>query len=251
MPLAPDARSPHALLRLLAIPLIDGYFISMVLAGSVNRPAGAVMVGLVAFSGAGVFSAVSLLPSSRSRVARVAWAYLQLLPLACAATILATALHSMEFQHQAIFTTLILLSTAVQYFPSPWFNRIRQAYPPGTIMGVLLAAMALSGLSSGALWHIRIAASLALLAGTGTAVAAGMAATLLFAMLGTVLQIAWDAPLTRHSFAWVGSAVLFLVAMHVLGDWIPIRTILTTEAILLAAALGVSARWPAKSLRKH
>lgn len=58
----PSSKTARDLLRLLILPLVDGYFLSMVVSGRLDHWNVAVLVGLLAFSGAGVVTTASLLP---------------------------------------------------------------------------------------------------------------------------------------------------------------------------------------------
>lgn len=237
------------LLRVLTLPLIDGYFLAMVLSGSLRHWSGAVLIGLVAFSGAGVFSTVALLKTKPSHSLTIIKAYGLLLPIAWGVGMLASAFKTMEFHHQNIFASLILLSAAMQYLPIPQLRRIRHKYSPATIMGVLLGAMLIDGIRTGNFFHMHVIFSGAVWASTSVAVLVGMLMTLLFTGLGNLLHIAWDEPVTRTGFGIIGSAILILVAIKMLGFSVADSRILWTEALLLVLglAMGVVRRRPAES----
>ncbi len=241
----PTSKTPRDLLRLLSLPLIDGYFLSMVISGRMEHWSVAVLVGLLAFSGAGVVTTASLLPSSPQHFGRVAWTivrvYLLILPLAWIATILMGSLASLALPYQGIFTALILLGTAANMWPGTLPHKLRGLYAPTQIVIVLLSVMVIYGLESGRLMPLRFQLNMPLLFMVGLSVTVGLVLTL----AGSLLQFKWggiDTPFSRNFLAAGGSIVLVMVALTLLGVPVPSLWVWAAEGVAIFGAV-VATKW--------
>lgn len=243
----PSSKTPRDLLRLLILPLVDGYFLSMVVSGRLDHWNVAVLVGLLAFSGAGVVTTASLLPHNsknfRGMALTIARVYLVMLPTAWIATLLMGPLQSIELPYQGIFTALILIGTAANMWPTELPGRLRGVYKPAQMVAVLISVMLLYGLESHRLFPLRFHLNLGLIGMVSLSVAVGFTLTI----LGSLLQWKWgglDTPFSRSVLAAGGSIVLLLVSLTLLGVPVPALWIWSAEGLAISGAVFAT-RWHA------
>ena len=233
-------KTPGDLYRLLVLPLVDGYFLSMVLSGRLNHISTAMLVGILAFSGAGVVTTASLLSPTSSSLRHVVWkivrVYLLIFPVAWVMTVLIGPLRAIELPYQSIFTALILLGTAASLWPTPQPVKVLSWYRPGSLMGIVISVMFLYGLKSGRLFHMYWQLDPRLIMMSTISVMVGLALTL----LGSGVQYRWGSfrhPFSRQLLAAGGSLVLVLVALTFLG--VPIQSVWlwTAEGLALTGSI--------------
>ncbi|CAB1128241.1 conserved membrane protein of unknown function [Candidatus Hydrogenisulfobacillus filiaventi] len=243
---AATRKTPADLLRLLLLPLIDGYFLSMVLSGRLNHWSMAVLVGMLAFSGAGVVTTASLLPAAAGPWWRQGWllarVYLLVLPPAWAVALLVGPLRALQLPYQSLLTALILAGTALNLWPARIPARLRRLYAPAQLMAALVTLMLLYGLETHRLGHLQLTVHPLLLLMVAVSVAAGFAATL----LASLMQ--WRRPgpgdLTRRRIlAAGGSLVLLAVAAGLLGVPVPAAGLWILEGATILAAAAYRPGW--------
>ncbi|PSR26461.1 MAG: hypothetical protein C7B47_10510 [Sulfobacillus thermosulfidooxidans] len=244
----PSTKTPGDLLRLLILPLIDGYFLSMVLSGRLDNISAAMLVGILAFSGAGVVTTASLMSPQSSPSRYLIWTitrvYLLLLPAAWLITLLVGPLQSIELPYQGIFTALILVGTASNLWPTSLPVKLQGLYRPAQLMGILISVMVLYGLKSGRLFHVHWQFDPFLLMMTTISVGIGFVLTI----SGSLLQYKWGSlnhPFSRQLLAAGGSIVLLLVSLTLLGVPIPSTWLWIIEGIALSGSM-FSTHWPGR-----
>ncbi|AUW94824.1 MAG: hypothetical protein C7B44_05835 [Sulfobacillus thermosulfidooxidans] len=245
----PSNKTPRDLLRLLILPLVDGYFLSMVVSGRLDHWNVAVLVGLLAFSGAGVVTTASLLPHTathwRGMTFMIARVYLIILPTAWLATLLMGPLQAIELPYQGIFTALILLGTAANMWPTSLPHKVRGLYKPPQMVAILISVMIIYGLESHRLLPLHFQFNPLLFAMVTLSVGVGFLLTL----AGSLLQWKWgglDTPLARNFLAAGGSIVLFMVSLSLLGVPVPGLWIWSAEGLALFGAVFITRLRPKK-----
>jgi hypothetical protein len=213
------------LATVMMLPLVDGIFAALILAGALDDPSGVVETGLLIFGGSATVAVVlaEMDGSPRERMRVIALLGCALLPAAAVVAALAptvgSALDMTVFQR---FAGVVLLTVAAKTASS----RVGEYLPrPAVVIGLgLLASLQPAGAS------IRVVADPLLIVHAVAAAGVGVGFALLVAALGPVLRGSVD--LDRFRF---GSAVaLGLLALSVLG-------LLPTEAPVALGALCVTA----------
>jgi hypothetical protein len=213
------------LATVMMLPLVDGIFAALILAGALDDPSGVVETGLLIFGGSATVAVVlaEMDGSPRERMRVIALLGCALLPaaalVAALAPTLGSALDMAVFQR---FAGVVLLTVAAKTAST----RVGEYLPrPAVVIGLgLLASLQPAGAS------IRLVADPLLIVHAVAAAGVGVGFALLVAALGPVLRGSVD--LDRFRF---GSAVaLGLLALSVLG-------LLPTEAPVALGALCVTA----------
>lgn len=213
------------LATVMVLPLVDGIFAALLLAGALDDPAGVVETGLLIFGGSATIAVVlaEMDGSPRERMRAIALLGLVLLPAAAVEAALAptvgTVIDMAVFER---FAGLVVLTVAAKTASA----RIGEYLPrPAVVIGLgLLASLRPDGAA------LRIVADPTLILHGVAAAGVGVGFALLVAALGPVLRESVD--LDRFRF---GSAVaLGLLALSVLG-------LLPTEAPVALGALAVTA----------
>jgi len=213
------------LATVMALPLIDGIFPALILAGALSYPFGILETGLLIFGGSATVAVVlaEMDGSPRERMRAIAVLGAVLLPAAAIEAALAptvqTVIDMAVFQR---FAGLVILTVAAKTASA----RIGEYLPrPAVIIGLgLIASLQPTGAS------VSFVADPGLVARGVAAAGVGVGFAMLVAALGPVLQEAVDLDLFRF-----GSAVaLGMLALSVLG-------VMPTEAPVALGVLCVTA----------
>jgi hypothetical protein len=213
------------LATVMMLPLIDGIFPALILAGALTYPFGILETGLLIFGGSATVAVVlaEMDGSPRERVRAIAMLALVLLPAAAVEAALAPTIQSLidmaVFQR---FAGLVILTVAAKTASA----RVGEYLPrPAVIIGLgLVASLQPTGAS------VTFVADTGLVARGVAAAGVGVGFAMLVAALGPVLQESVDLDLFRF-----GSAVaLGMLALSVLG-------LMPTEAPVALGVLCVTA----------
>jgi hypothetical protein len=196
------------LATVMALPLIDGIFPALVLAGALTFPFGILETGLLIFGGSATVAVVlaEMDGSPRERIRTIALISVVLLPAAAIEAALAPTVQSvLDMAVFERFAGLVILTVAAKTASA----RVGEYFPrPVVIIGLgLIASLQPAGAS------ITFVTDPSLVLRGVAAAATGVAFAMLVAALGPVLQESVD--LDRFRF---GSAVaLGMLALSVLG----------------------------------
>jgi len=213
------------LATVMMLPLIDGIFPALILAGALTYPFGILETGLLIFGGSATVAVVlaEMDGSPRERMRAIAMLGLVLLPAAAVEAALAPTVQSVidmaVFQR---FAGLVILTVAAKTASA----RVGEYLPrPAVIIGLgLVASLQPAGAS------VTFVADPGLVASGVAAAGVGVGFAMLVAALGPVLQESVDLDLFRF-----GSAVaLGMLALSVLG-------LMPTEAPVALGVLCVTA----------
>jgi hypothetical protein len=215
------------LATVMALPLVDGIFPAMVIAGAVSTWTGVFEVGLLIFGGSATVAVIlaDMEGSRREQVVAVLTLGLLLIPLAAVETALAPTFESLIDTESGIFPRfagLVILAIAAKTASA----EIGEYLPrPGIIIGFgLIASLDPSGFQLAFTQDPMVIVKGAAAAGVGVGFA------LLVAILGPRLRGAVDLDLFRF-----GSAVaLGVLALSVSGVWHP-------DAPVALGVMGVTA----------
>ena len=218
-------RGTKLLTTVMGLPLVDGIFPALVIAGAVNSLLGIVEVGLLVFGGSATLSVVlaEMDGTRREQVTSILLVGAGVVSLAAIEAALAPTIRSLlvlaTFER---FAALVILSvgaktasaTVGEYLPSP-----------AVIIGLgLLASLDLSG------FELVFTTDLALIARSTAAAGVGVVFALVAALAGTTLRELVDLDYFRF-----GSAVaLGVLSLSILG-------IIPSQTPLALAVLGVTA----------
>ncbi|WP_299335242.1 DUF5794 domain-containing protein [Haloplanus sp.] len=196
------------LATVMALPLIDGIFPALILAGALTFPFGILETGLLIFGGSATVAVVlaEMDGSPRERIRTIALISVVLLPAAAIEAALAPTVQSvLDMAVFERFAGLVILTVAAKTASA----RVGEYFPrPVVIIGLgLIASLQPAGAS------ITFVTDPSLVLRGVAAAATGVAFAMLVAALGPVLQESVD--LDRFRF---GSAVaLGMLALSVLG----------------------------------
>ncbi|GAB3312923.1 DUF5794 domain-containing protein [Haloplanus salinarum] len=207
------------------LPLIDGIFPALILAGALTYPFGILETGLLIFGGSATVAVVlaEMDGSPRERVRAIALLALVLLPAAAVEAALAPTVQSLiDMAVFERFAGLVILTVAAKTASA----RVGEYLPrPAVIIGLgLIASLQPAGAS------VTFVADPGLVVRGVAAAGVGVGFAMLIAALGPVLQESVDLDLFRF-----GSAVaLGMLALSVLG-------LMPTEAPVALGVLCVTA----------
>jgi hypothetical protein len=218
-------RGTKLLTTVMGLPLVDGIFPALVIAGAVNSLLGIVEVGLLVFGGSATLSVVlaEMDGTRREQVTSILLVGAGIVSLAAIEAALAPTIRSfLVLETFERFAALVILSVAAktasatvgEYLPSP-----------AVIIGLgLLASLDLSG------FELVFTTDLALIARSVAAAGVGVVFALVAALAGTTLRELVDLDYFRF-----GSAVaLGVLSLSILG-------IVSSQTPLALAVLGVTA----------
>jgi hypothetical protein len=213
------------LATVMMLPLIDGIFPALVLAGALTYPFGVLETGLLIFGGSATVAVVlaEMDGSPRERVRTIALLALVLLPAAAVEAALAPTVQSLvDMVVFERFAGLVILTVAAKTASA----RVGEYLPrPAVVIGLgLVASLQPAGAS------VTFVADPGLVVRGVAAAGVGVGFAMLVAALGPVLQDSVDLDLFRF-----GSAVaLGMLALSVLG-------LMPTEAPVALGVLCVTA----------
>jgi len=212
------------LATVMALPLIDGIFPALVIAGALTTPAGIVETGVLIFGGSATMAVILAEMDAGPREAAVSVLAIGvvLVPLAAAEAALAATLDSLlDLEIFTRFAGLVILAVAAKTASAKVGD-----YLPGP--GVIVALGLIGSVRPGGA-TLQLASDPAVVASGAAAAAVGVAFALAVALAGPRLRGRVD--IDRFRF---GSAV----ALGVLA--LPILGVLETDAPIALATLGVA-----------
>ncbi|MGQ4556236.1 DUF5794 domain-containing protein [Halobellus sp. GM3] len=213
------------LATVMALPLIDGIFPALVIAGALSSPLGIIETGLLIFGGSATVAVIlaEMDGTRREQVVSVLALGALLLPIAGLEALFAETLRSvLSFEVFHRFAGLVILAVAAKTASS----KVGEYLPsPGIIIGFgLIASVDLSGAALVVEPNVETVARAVAAAGTGVGFALSVA------LFGPHLRGAVD--LDRFRFG--SSVALGMLAIDVLG-------LLPTQAPVALGVLGVTA----------